>query len=43
MLFSFTNDENANIAMGHIIAYNQNSPTKFPIRAFIVPVEKASF
>lgn len=43
MLFSFTSDENASIAMDLIIAYNQNNPTNFPIRAFIVPVEKSSF
>lgn len=43
MLFSFTNDENANLAMELIITYNQNNPTNFPIRAFIVPVEKSSF
>jgi hypothetical protein len=40
MLFSFTNDENANLAMNLIVNYNQ---TNFPIRAFIVPVEKSSF
>jgi hypothetical protein len=43
MLFSFTNNENANLAMELIIAYNQNNLTNFPIRAFIVPVEKSSF
>lgn len=43
MLFSFTNDENANLAMSLIINYNQNNQTNFPIRAFIVPVEKSSF
>lgn len=43
MLFSFTTSENANLAMNLIINYNQNNQTNFPIRAFIVPVEKASF
>jgi hypothetical protein len=43
MLFSFTNDENANLAMNLIVNYNQTNQTNFPIRAFIVPVEKSSF
>ncbi len=43
MIFSFTTDENATQAFNQIIAYNNENPNDFPIRAFIVPVEKASF
>ncbi len=42
-LFSFTVEENANKAMELISAYNEASKTDFPIRAFIVPVEKSSY
>jgi hypothetical protein len=42
-IFSFTNDENAEHAMELIKKYNEENQTPFPIRAFIVPVEKASY
>lgn len=43
MIFSFTTDENAANALNQIIVYNTENPSDFPIRAFVVPVEKASF
>jgi hypothetical protein len=43
MIFSFTANENAANAMNLIIDYNLQNKSDFPIRAFIVPVEKASF
>lgn len=43
MIFSFTTNENADQAMNQIIDYNKQNPSDFPIRAFIVPVDKASF
>ena len=43
MLFSFTTDENAEHGMELIIKHNEVSETGFPMRAFIVPVEKASY
>ena len=42
-IFSFTTDENADHAMELIKKYNEENQTPFPIRAFIVPVEKASY
>lgn len=42
MIFSFTSDENAVKAMTLIENYNQTNTTGFPIRAFIVPVEKSN-
>ena len=42
-VFSFTADENADMAMELIKKYNTESGTNFPVRAFIVPVEKASY
>ena len=42
-LFSFTTSEGAESAMKGILAYNTENKTGFPIRAFIVPVEKASY
>ena len=39
----FTTDENADHAMELIKKYNEENQTPFPIRAFIVPVEKASY
>jgi hypothetical protein len=42
MIFSFTTDENAIHGMELIEAYNQSNDTGFPIRAFIVPVEKSN-
>ena len=41
-LFSFTNEASAESTMELIKAYNEENKTKFPIRAFIVPVEKSS-
>lgn len=41
-LFSFTADENAALGMELIKKYNEESETNFPVRAFIVPVEKSS-
>lgn len=43
MLFSFTSSENAENGLALIKKYNEESETNFPIRAFIVPVEKASY
>lgn len=42
-LFSFTDDENASNALKLIGKYNDSNECKFPIRAFIVPVESASY
>lgn len=42
MIFSFTTDKNATKGMELIEQYNQESGTDFPIRAFIVPVEKSN-
>ena len=42
MIFSFTNEQNALQAMNMVDDYNQAHQTGFPIRAFIVPVEKAN-
>jgi hypothetical protein len=41
--FSFTTDENAEYGMQLIKQYNEKTETNFPVRAFIVPVEKASY
>ena len=43
MIFSFTSEENADQGMLLIRQYNEAAKTNFPVRAFIVPVEKASF
>jgi len=43
MFFSFTTNENATQALNKIMEYNNENPNDFPIRAFVVPVEKASF
>jgi hypothetical protein len=43
MLFSFTANENAEKGIELIKQYNEESNTGFPIRAFIVPVEKSSY
>ncbi len=43
MIFSFTDAENAEHGMELIKKYNEESETNFPVRAFIVPVEKASY
>ncbi|MEO8413200.1 MAG: hypothetical protein ABI472_06050 [Ginsengibacter sp.] len=42
MMFSFTSEENAAHGMDLIENYNQKNATGFPIRAFIVPVEKST-
>jgi len=42
-VFSFTADENAEYGMELIKKYNTETETNFPVRAFIVPVEKASY
>jgi hypothetical protein len=42
-IFSFTSDENAEHGLYLIKKYNEESKTNFPVRAFIVPVEKASY
>lgn len=41
-IFSFTGDENAVHGMELINKYNRETETKFPVRAFIVPVEKSN-
>ncbi len=43
MLFSFTDNENAEKGIDLIIKYNEQSGTEFPVRAFIVPVEKSNY
>ncbi|KAA9040573.1 hypothetical protein FW778_00580 [Ginsengibacter hankyongi] len=43
IIFSFTDVENAEHAMDLIKKYNDTSDTGFPLRAFIVPVEKTSY
>ena len=42
-IFSFVLDEFASNAMELIKNYNDEHKTGFPLRAFIVPVEKASY
>ena len=42
-LFSFTAEASAEKAMALIKVYNNENKTNFPIRAFLVPVEKASY
>ena len=41
MLFSFTEAENADHGMELIKKINKETETNFPIRSFIVPVEKS--
>ena len=41
-IFSFTADENAEHGLQLINKYNEKNKTGFPVRAFIVPVEKSS-
>ena len=43
LLFSFTADEQANSAMELIKQHNKITGTRFPVRAFIVPVEQSSY
>ena len=42
-IFSFTTDENAELGMKLVKNYNTENVSNFPVRAFIVPVEKASY
>lgn len=42
VIFSFTVSNNADKGMELINQYNKASETRFPIRAFIVPVEKSN-
>lgn len=41
--FSFTEDEKATHAIALVKEFNQESKTKFPIRAFVLPVEQSSY
>jgi hypothetical protein len=41
MIFTFTVEANAIRGMELIEIYNQNVMAKFPVRAFLVPVEKS--
>ncbi len=41
LLFSFTSAENAELGMSLIQKYNTDMETIFPVRSFIVPVEKS--
>jgi hypothetical protein len=43
MLFSFTGNENAENGIELIKKYNEQSEINFPVRAFIVPVEKSNY
>ena len=42
-IFSFTEPEKAEKALTLIKAYNSETNTRFPIRAFIMPVEQSSY
>ena len=42
-LFSFTENEKAEKALTLVQEYNAGHDTGFPIRAFILPVDKASY
>lgn len=41
MIFTFTSEANADGGMDLIKVYNQNLRENFPIRAFIVPIDKS--
>jgi len=41
--FSFTDDEKATEAISLVKIFNTESGTKFPVRAFVLPVEQASY
>jgi hypothetical protein len=43
LLFSFTAGENAEHGMELINKFNEESKIDFPVRAFIVPVEKSNY
>lgn len=42
VLFSFTNNKNAEEALELVTVYNKKNETAFPLRAFIVLVEKTN-
>ena len=42
-IFSFTDQDKAENALHRINEYNSNTKTKFPIRAFMMPVEKFTY
>ncbi len=42
VIFSFTVSEKAEIGMELVKQYNKEYETEFPLRAFIVPVEKSN-
>jgi len=41
--FSFTDDDKAQHALQEVKKFNNETPSAFPIRAFIVPVETSSY
>jgi nitrogen regulatory protein PII len=43
IIFTFTQNENAERALDLIKEHNQVHDTGFPVRAFVMPVEKASY
>ena len=43
MIFTFTSETNAERGMELIKIYNQNLREKFPVRAFMVPVDKSIY
>lgn len=43
LVFSFTSDSNAAACMSAIKHYNSETPNDFPIRAFSIPVDAASY
>ena len=43
VLFSFTEDSKAVTALDFVKEYNEKEASKFPIRAFILPVEQSSY
>ncbi|MBL7701635.1 MAG: hypothetical protein JNM14_05265 [Ferruginibacter sp.] len=42
VIFSFTENQKAELALELANNYNTQNETKFPVRAFIVPVEKSN-
>ena len=42
MIFTFTSDANASLGMQLIEKYNEQLLENFPVRAFIMPVEKST-
>ncbi|NOS55529.1 MAG: hypothetical protein HOP37_04650 [Cyclobacteriaceae bacterium] len=43
VMFSFTTEEKSNKAMELVDSYNTESKIEFPIRVFIMSIEKASY